>query len=168
MDKHIKDLERKVRERIAFLQKVSNFFWAVAPKHGRQTKYRQGSSNIHIEFELVDFGGFSFVGSAGHTMFGGNDLKVTMGKGKKVVLDFFHQGTIEEDCKVSVFVNGPWQRKLLTVMKDKARIIRGITLKKKTAKKKLARVSTEKKQRELVLSKASKLGLAQSEERPPF
>ncbi len=112
-------LQRHVRERTAFLEKVVPSVLQLIDKYGKETERHEGDSHTRVKAELRHFGGFSFDIDCWQTTQGGNTLRILTGS--ELLLNVYWQSCAFDirECRVVSFQqDGRWQRNLLLVFEN--------------------------------------------------
>lgn len=143
-DPAIQELERKVAARIKFLVAVCNFSEKALNELGALTSYSQGSCHTHIKRELKGFHGFDFYGDFGHSMMGGNDIRIEFGSDPVLTIYWSCSFKPPRDGRTDLFIEKPeWQAKIRGLIKNRRRVFEAF--KKASQRQKLA---VEKKEKE--------------------
>ncbi len=123
-----KDLEKKVLERKAWLQKVIEFAESLVPKYGKCLAHKQHSSHTYSEHLLEDFNGFSFLLKGAMSMFGMMCLTVYQLQGKekeikKEILDINYESGKESITVNSCVDEDTWIKELKFTVRYKRKFL---------------------------------------------
>jgi hypothetical protein len=157
------DLQKKVRERLAFIRKVVLFVANLLDGHGEVIRRQEGSSHTRVASVLKDFGGFSFKYSCGETVMGGNHVYISREgvepESNDSLLQVYWQASLDE-CKVEKFENaGSWVKDIQGVMKRKNQIIRQREKEETGAELRRQREEKRALKQKSLLKKAERLGI---------
>lgn len=172
-----KQLAKKIRARKQFLNQVVGQIINLVGQYGWVTKRDQENYHTNVVTELRNFGNFTFETNLGQTDFGGDAVKVWYHPGKNFreggldfawdkewipVLDVYFQE--EKNYDVYTFKkSADWQKALLYVLKNKAKVAAQIQKQvKKDQEKKLKTLTNQEKNDANIarfIESAKKLGI---------
>ena len=155
-------LQKRIRERQRFIERVDKLMRKVVVGFGEQTHYSQGSSHTHTVWELNGFAGFSFVGDYGQSMMGGNDIHISY-RGQKVL--HVSYAASADECEVELFADGQWVAAMTKLFKTYKQVLKWRLDKKAAEKKKKEAERAKMSDEQKLAGDAKRLGL--TAEAPP-
>jgi len=134
LDVGTKELERKIKERQEWLEKIVPFIETLVRERGEVVSRDQSNWHTNVVAQLDNFEGFSFMTDLGQTDFGGNDVTVWFHdrpkpglESTRLVLAVYYQGAslCGFDCRVNKFDDdGKWQAELDRLVSNRDKILR--------------------------------------------
>ena len=129
----LKELEKKVNDRMKWLRSVIDFVTDVTRKHGKQLEYNQGRFHTYSKHELKDIQDFSFMIEGSFSMMGGEALKIWYAQQEVLHIEW----SDIEKIRVQVCIDEEkWAGELNRLMKQKKKLFPAASQKKKREKEK--------------------------------
>lgn len=158
------ELEKKIQERQQFLEKVAAFIADVAPKIGKVTRRGGSDSCLETDWEVIDFGRFSFEFKTGwsdqYVVYYHPKVESVRLRAMTPGLDFAEPAGREKKYEVRIFNDDPeWQTALANAIEHKDELLAQRKKAEEERQEKLRLQTEEERKREKLIEDAERLKL---------